>query len=253
MIDERQVQKALEIYGLSAKQALVYLACLRLGIGSTQDLAHATKIARSTIYSVLESLIKKDLVITFDQGKTARFSPVNPQKLVTQAIEKSRAINSITAQLKELFKSSSHKPKINYYEGQTQIIDMHWKLLKIPHLTTYDILSPVTEFINFNRVFVREFMARRADLNIRPRIICKDCPEIRKLKKQENGYKFKIKIVPEKLLKNLTSLIYILPKRVVFFGAKQDRIAVSIESEEIREPIKIMFDIFWNSSLEMTI
>lgn len=243
-----QLEKSLEIYGLSSKEAKVYLACLSIGMASTLDIAKETKLPRSTIYSVLEALMNMGLVMQIEQEKTAKFSPADPQKIIDKAKEKQSVIESVAPQLKQLFSTAHYRPKIKYYEGYEQIKELHWDILKNKNLKTYDVISSTHHFLKFD--FAKAFITQRAKQNIKTRLIAKDSPEIRRYKQGEDRYGLKIKIVPEKLFRNLSSFVYLLPDRVIFLGAN-DMVAVSIESKEIREPIQVMFDILWNSSLEI--
>ena len=52
----------LKQYGLSEKEIQIYLACLKKGSATTNDLSSLTGIRRSTVYEVIESLKKKSLM-----------------------------------------------------------------------------------------------------------------------------------------------------------------------------------------------
>jgi len=242
-------ENALTMYGLSEKEAKSYLACLKLGMSSTQDIARETRLPRTTIYSILDSLIKQGLVTKINQGKIVKFSARDPQEIITKSKEKQRAIEKVAPQLKELYKTTDHRPKIKYYEGYEELERLHNEILSMPHLKSYDVLSSTSQFLKFS--FAKSFLDKRAEKNIKIRLIATNSPEIRTYKKTDKEYGIDIKIVPEKLFKNLSSFLYIFNKRVIFFGA-HDMIAVSIESKEIREPLKVMYDILWNSQMDIS-
>lgn len=56
------LEKYLQEIGLSEKEAQIYLALLQVDNDSIQGLSNRTKINRTTLYPVLESLSKKGLV-----------------------------------------------------------------------------------------------------------------------------------------------------------------------------------------------
>ena len=62
-------EQFLEEIGLSEKEAKIYLALLQVDSALISDLAEKTKINRTTVYPVLESLAKKGLVSELQEGK----------------------------------------------------------------------------------------------------------------------------------------------------------------------------------------
>ncbi|MBS3158284.1 hypothetical protein J4206_03275, partial [Candidatus Woesearchaeota archaeon] len=55
----RTVEEQLREYGLSDKEAKVYLACLKAGVCTANKISILTDLRRSTTYDVLESLKSK--------------------------------------------------------------------------------------------------------------------------------------------------------------------------------------------------
>lgn len=119
----------LEKLGLSEKEAKVYLAALELGASSVQKIAQKAKINRATTYVILESLKKKGLTTSYEQGKKTFFSAEPPQRLellvknLEQEVnEKKSELVDILPQLKAIFNSSGNKPRVKFYEGKEGIV-----------------------------------------------------------------------------------------------------------------------------------
>ena len=74
------LEKYLQEIGLSDKEASVYVALLQVDNDSVLDLAKRTKINRTTIYPVLESLAKKGLISEIKIDKKVRFQAEPPLK-----------------------------------------------------------------------------------------------------------------------------------------------------------------------------
>lgn len=122
-------EKYLQEIGLSDKEAGVYLALLAVDNDSVVDLAKKTKINRTTIYPVLESLAKKGLISEVKVDKKVRFQAEPPERLTTfverQKIlfeEKSERLKDIIPQLKSVQRDSGELPVIKVYEGREGII-----------------------------------------------------------------------------------------------------------------------------------
>lgn len=250
MKDRALLVSSLRLLELSDKEAAVYLACLERGSASTLEIARETKIPRSTVYGVVETLIQKDLLTRMNNARELRFSPQDPQRILERTRIAHETMKDVLPDLKGLFASRGNRPKIKYVEGLEQIQSMYWEILKLPRLKQYDIITSTPHFFQLGKSFAHEFMRARAKRNIRTRVIANESVEIRKLQKFVTEYLFEVKVVPDKLFPHLSSFILILPDRVIFVGMK-DKIAVAIESNEIREPLQVMFNIIWNAPFEI--
>jgi sugar-specific transcriptional regulator TrmB len=122
-------EKYLQEIGLSDKESAVYLALLSVDNDSVVDLSKKTKINRTTIYPVLESLAKKGLISEVKVDKKIRFQAEPPERLVTfverQKIlfeEKAERVKDIVPQLKSVQRESGQKPVISYYDGKEGVL-----------------------------------------------------------------------------------------------------------------------------------
>ncbi len=70
-------------FGLSEKEITVYTALIQKGEATATDLARATKINRTTIYSVCKELIDKGFISEDATTGPSRFIPLPPQDLKT--------------------------------------------------------------------------------------------------------------------------------------------------------------------------
>ena len=75
------LENNLKNLGLTDKETIVYLEVLKNGRVSPTDVAKATKINRTTVYSVAKELIKKGLFLEGLAGQAASLLAVQPQNL----------------------------------------------------------------------------------------------------------------------------------------------------------------------------
>src|SRR5581483_2129774 len=87
--------KQLIEFGLSQKEAKVYLALLELEVGSVSEVAKSANINRSSTYVVLSSLKKKGLISTSEDKKIQMFVATPPEMLLLEAQEKAKQAESI--------------------------------------------------------------------------------------------------------------------------------------------------------------
>jgi len=74
------LEKYLQEIGLGDKEAAVYAALLQVDDDSVLDLSKKTKINRTTIYPVLESLAKKGLISEVKVNAKVRYQAEPPER-----------------------------------------------------------------------------------------------------------------------------------------------------------------------------
>lgn len=122
-------EKYLQDIGLSDKEAQVYLALLQVDHDSVLDISKKTKINRTTIYPILESLAKKGLISEIKVDSKVRYQAEPPERLETfveqQKIvlqEQAHRLQDIIPQLKSIQRESGERPIVKVYEGREGII-----------------------------------------------------------------------------------------------------------------------------------
>ena len=124
------LEKYLKDLGLSDKEASVYLILLQVDSMTVLEMSKKTKINRTTIYPVIESLEKKGLVSGVVNKKN-EYMAESPERLETyvdrQKIlleENANKLKDIIPQLKSIQREMGERPLIQYYEGMEGIINV---------------------------------------------------------------------------------------------------------------------------------
>ncbi len=115
--------------GLSEKEAQVYLALLEVDSDSVSDIAKKTKINRTTVYPVLESLEEKKLVKEVSvKGKT-EYMAESPERLETYVEKRKAEFNELEnkthkmiPQFKGIMRGEGERPIVEFQEGRESMI-----------------------------------------------------------------------------------------------------------------------------------
>lgn len=128
-------EKYLQEIGLNEKEASIYIALLQVDNASVIEIANKTKINRSTVYVVLEGLIKKGLVSEIPVGKKVHYRAESPERLETfvegQRIlleERSKKLKDIIPQIKGIQRASGERPVVKYFEGHESTLGNYLSL-----------------------------------------------------------------------------------------------------------------------------
>ncbi|HCC21952.1 hypothetical protein A2480_00580 [Candidatus Uhrbacteria bacterium RIFOXYC2_FULL_47_19] len=107
-MEDRLVGELVSV-GLGAKEARVYLAALKFGPATAQDIAVKSLVNRPTTYTMIESLTKRGLMSQVQKGKKRFFVANKPGRLVAHLEQQERNIRDqrikLSSSLENLFKN----------------------------------------------------------------------------------------------------------------------------------------------------
>jgi len=130
-------EKYLEEIGLSDKEATVYLSLLSVDYASISEIAKKTKINRTTVYPVLQSLQKKGLAHEAQVGKTIHYQAAPPERLETY-VERQKVVleehasrlKDIIPQIKNITRDIGERPIIMSFIGREGAIAAYEEFYK---------------------------------------------------------------------------------------------------------------------------
>ncbi len=235
-------------FGLSEKEAKVYLASLELGKATAEKLAAQAGIVRSTSYTQIESLMKQGLMSTFDEGKKTYFVPESPENLErilekqkTEIERKQSEITTQLPQLMELFGSAGERPAVRFFDGKEGLLSMRADILKMKGKE----LCVTLDYDEFCRVFDseterNEYTKKRQKKGIKLRMLYTVAAddfdqfspeESRRISRSEFPVDFYTSVYDDK---------------VAIASLKPDALwGIVIQGEAVAKSMKSMFEIAW--------
>lgn len=242
------LDRTLEQYGLTKKEAKVYLAVLELGQGSVLDITKKTELKRPTIYVTLESLTQQGFVNRIPKGTTTLFSAQDPSLFLSTLEDKQTKIKAILPLLKALHNSSKSKPSIKYYEGKDNVRKLYDDLFKAKqYLFFYGSLKDVFKVLpEIEEVVTPEKILK---LNIPVKEILASGPVDKRYAKRARtvrNSKYMIKMLKKGEAFAIDSFIY--DDTVVIISVKGNCFGVVIESKDIADSFKILYELAWQSA-----
>ena len=126
-IDMDELQ-ALREFGLSEKEAKVYLILLRDGASTVTPLVAKTQLQRGSLYDILERLIEKGIISYVIKANRKHFEAIDPNKLLNILHEKEEMIKEILPKL--LFYQKQDEAKVTVYKGQKGLRSLYLDVLK---------------------------------------------------------------------------------------------------------------------------
>jgi len=237
------LEKVLKSYGLTEKQAKIYLACLELGSSSVQKISQKSNIARSTSYEVLESLKELNLVSIFRKKKIKYYSAEEPQKIINLTKEKINSLEQALPQFRAIYGQSKKQPTVRFYQGKSGMM-----------LILSEILQEAKEILAIGSsddvldVFDREwpnFVQRRVKNKIPIKVILRESVKARERQSLAPQSLREVRIIPAKY--DYHGVIFVWKDKIAMFSLKKELIALVIESKELANIQNAMLRVIWDS------
>ncbi len=249
------IQDILAELNFSDKEVAVYLAMIRTDQATAFTISKETDINRTTVYDVLDTLIEKGLASKVTKMTKTYFYALPPEKLVNYLDrEKRQYENKIDSQKEKIKKimpellsmqniNSVNKPKIKFFEGE--------KGMREAYEDSLSAHEPIRAYANVEEMhkglpnFFPDYYNRRAAANIHIRAIIPQNEISRKRAEKDRDEMRTTKFLPEKQM-TFSPEINIYNNKILMASWKE-KMAIVIESKELSDLHKLMFDLVWKS------
>ena len=185
----------LRAYGLSEKEASVYLSLLSLGPATANQVAERANLVRTTTYDILKTLKEKGIVRCITKNKVLYYEAAPPQKLIEILDEKRRTISAIIPSLQQLSLPAKNEPKFEVFDGREGIKTVYQDILSnATELEAFSNTKQVTELLPH---FLPHFIRQRIDKKIPLRLLSEETPESRTVKEDDKKELRSTRFLPE--------------------------------------------------------
>lgn len=238
----QRMYSALREYGLSDKEARVYLAALRTGASSAGNLALEANLQRSTTYEMLTNLKNKGLISSFQKQKIFYFEAAPPQRLLSHLHEKEMRIQRVLPQLEAIKKQTLEKPSVQLFVGKEGVQTIFEDMLQ----EQQDYLALYNAHL-FERLrhYYPTFMQHRIARGMCARVIEHFSPLTQKRKKESLSENREIRFTPICFKSN----VFIYASKVAFIIINHEEIiGILIANRTVAETQQQVFEILWESA-----
>lgn len=244
-----EIREILEQLDLEGKKADIYLASLELGGATVIEIAKKSGVKRTTCYDVLLDLIKKGLISETVKGKRKFYIGEDPEKIQKDLRKKEILFSEILPQLKSIHNTGGNRPKIRFYEGKEGLREVYNDTLKYLGEVVGFASEDVVRILGHDWAW--DYMKRRKQNHLTARFIM---PETEFMKNevasndQEQLRTSKL-VDPKKYPFTIEINIYGFSK-VALMSSKEET-GVIIESSEIYNTMKLIFELLWDNLPEI--
>ncbi len=238
--------------GLSRKAAATYLALLKLGAATAQQIAREAKMERTAAYRILDELSAQNLVSRGIKGKRSTYYIESPQQLQQLIERKLSAAHELIPLLVALQGEQSPKPVLRYYDNFNGVKLVLTNSLTAKEKLRRDFASIEHILDHLGKRFINRQIEERAKRGIRVRSLRsatdkkKDIRSGWFLKGTNEGLLREVRYLSQDI--PFCSAIFIYDNVVSVISSKREAFALEIQSEELSQALKALFDSAWSTA-----
>lgn len=239
--------KLLRTLGFTESESKLYLVSLEAGPATIQDLAKKAKISRVTAYAAVDALMRNSLMSTLQQGKKRLFSAESPDRLISFVHNRMQHMQStlkeVEASVEELrLLQRGEKPVVKMFTGKEGIRAVQNDMLAVAPKSTVEIANADELFRLYPTEEHREFFDAFDRLHPSRRIIFHTTGEA----KIRGGFPDEHIAVIKSPQTKMFADIMVYGNRVVMSTLRGELIYILIESQDIADAMRLIFDNVWN-------
>ena len=243
----------LQNIGFSDKEARVYRALLEHGSLNVAEIAKLAEINRTSGYHILSSLIKKGLVGMTKKQKRVLYAAEDPgilSRYVSERVQewqvKLGEVNESIPELRTLYQEPITKPRVRYHENMEGLKAIYEDslLCREKEIRAYASTEHLKNVLGES--YAEDYFKRRTEKRIFIRSIIPTSPYGIKLKRIQKEYLRKIHLMPLQKY-SISPEIYIYDNKVAYISL-QEKFGVVVESKEIAEAEKRIYELAWEAS-----
>ncbi|PLW80224.1 hypothetical protein C0585_03670 [Candidatus Woesearchaeota archaeon] len=228
-------------YGLTEKEANVFIVCLKVGKATANRISELANLARSTTYDILEKLKNLGLITTVIIDNKTNFVANNPEVLLTSLEEKRNAINEILPELNKIHEKVGDKPTAEVFQGKLAVIKLLDEILdNAKELKVIGSQGNALEKIGYHP---HKFWVKRIEKKIRIKQILEISEES---KKYPNDKFTEIRFLES--LSNSKEGTFIFDDYVYHIIFQYEISAIKIRSKDHADAMNIMFYELWKKA-----
>jgi sugar-specific transcriptional regulator TrmB len=240
-MEKEQILKSI---GLSDKEIKIFIASIQLGSSTVNEISRKSKIFRTYCYDVLEKLVEKGIVNYAIKSGVKYYESVDPSTLLKIEQDRLEQLKSVIPHLEDLKKTTTKKPKVEFYEGKEGIKSIHEDIIrtKPDEVLGYGNTTKHDEIMS---LYFPRYIKERVENKIKIRVITEKSVAGLKVKAAD-----KKEFRETKFFKNrfdFPTIKYVYGNKIALISLGVNIIGTIIEDKELADSEKYIFDILWDS------
>lgn len=230
--------------GFTEKEATIYLSLLSFKKATAYSIHQKSGLKKSTVYVILENLVRKGFVLKIPQNKKTLYIAKSPTECLKIFQEKLNEAKEMLPELMAIQKKDEEKVSVSYHEGSDGIQEVYNDKLKYAGEEYVTFASEDT--VNaLGYEWMEKFIENRIKKNIHVRTITPTTRYFKERLFQKNKSELRaMKFIDQKEYPFSIGIDIYGGSKVSLISGKE-AIGTIIESSEVYNTMKMIFELLW--------
>ncbi len=247
----QNIPEILRYFDLTDGEIQTFLALLKLGRATAYQIAKEAQLKRPTTYVLVDNLIRKGLATTQTYGRTTIISPISPNQLLKIWQGRLSLLEQVKPDLQALYKTSQFQPRVQVYEGEAGVDAIYQQLppadAEGDEIILFGSIGAILDGFSY---LIPKWEQTFKNKNNPIRELINDDPVtqeyITKRVKFENP-NYQMRVMSGAPMGKTDNIIF--QNKLAIFSLEQELFVTVIESAEIAQTYRALFEEAWENSL----
>lgn len=239
-----KINETLINMGLSALEASVYLALLKLGGSTASSAAKEVGLKRTTVYPILKTLASKGFVEVYFRKSKQYYYAQKPDRIAESFKNKLDIFNSAIPLIESLDKKQAKIFGLRFIETREELKSFYFNILKEYENKKYYIIGNAGAWEALDSEFFVQYRKDRANKNIKTQILLSS--DSKTVNPADKKLLREFKYLPEKY--KFKSTIDIYKDKILVVSPNISSLAVVIAIPAMVDIFKSMFEMLWEKT-----
>lgn len=237
--------------GLSSSETKTYIATLKVGSGTADDISHLVKLPRTTVKSILDRLTEKGFVLMQHGRKKHVYWIEDPEAVIAKEKTKLEAMEAVFSKINTEFYTSEKKPGVEVFDTRKSILTLMTRVIsemkKGEEILTFE--SPDAK--NYEKIVTDEIRYAMLKQKVTKGIQTKSLVpwgEEKRINPRSLESGVQVRVLPQNF--NFKTSIWIFKKSIVLFSGDHT-LAIIITSKIMHDTFLNFFNFFWPASTDL--
>lgn len=239
--------KGLGAFGLDDKEVKVYLAGLELGSSTVLELSRRTELPRTTLYPILERLVRQGVFRLGKEKKTTVYIVEPPDELERTMGERQKLFTKTLPLLHVLKDTVDEGPGVTIYEG-TDGFKRLWKQIFQSGVKEYRLITTGVGLLDYvkEHYIIKQLIAQRLKRGIKSRQLIPMTRDARKIVEKDKEELRESRFLPSGVVLPASALIF--DGQVAFITTRKENTMIILASGDIATTYQTLFDLIWDKA-----
>ncbi len=247
MSSSKELNRALVAFGFDDKEALLYLAGIELGEATVLELSRLTKLPRTTLYLMLESLCRRGYFRLKNLQGRKKFVANPPDLFVKHLADRQEKFREILPMFEALKANDPGSVGVTIYEG-TEGFKQFWQQIFRSGVKEYCLLTTGVHMLDYVKepYLMKHIIDERLRRGIRSRQLVVETAESKKFVRRDSSELRESRFLPPNAQIPATMLLF--GNDVAFITTRKENSVILVTSGDVSVTLRTMFELLWSGA-----